>query len=49
MFSHVKTINFFLTIKGCDVELTNIKILDKNIVPSVGTGPPEGGSFLPLF
>ena len=36
----------FLTIKEYDVEL---KILDKNIVLSVGTRAPEGGSFLLLF
>ena len=49
MFSHIRNHLVFLTIKGYDVELTNIKILDKNIVPSVGTGAPERGSFLPLF
>ena len=49
MFSHKKNHLDFLTIKGYDVEQTNIKILDKNIVPLVGTRVPEGGSFLPLF
>ena len=49
MFSHIKNHLVFLTIKGYDVELTNIKILDKNIVSSVGTGAPDGGSFLPSF
>ena len=39
----------FLTIKGYDVEQTNSIILDKNIVPLVGTRVPEGRSFLPLF
>ena len=47
MFCHIRNHLVFLTIKGYDVELTNIKILDKNIVPSVGTGAPEGGPFLP--
>ena len=49
MFSHIRNHLVFLTIKGYDVELTNIKILDKNIVPSIGTGAHEGGSFLPSF
>ena len=49
MFSHKKKHFDFLTVKGYDVEQTNIKILDENIVPLVGTRVPEGGSFLPLF
>ena len=49
MFSHEKNHLDFLTVKGYDVEQMNIKILDKNIVPLVGTGVPKGGSFLRLF
>ena len=32
----------FLTIKRCDIELTNTKISDKNIVPLSGAQAPEG-------
>ena len=39
----------FLTIERYDIELTNIKISDKNIVPPGGVQPSEGESFLPLF
>ena len=39
----------FLTIERYDIELTNIKISDKNIVPPVGVQAPEGRSFLLLF
>ena len=39
----------FLTIERYDIELTNIKISDKNIVPLGGAQGPEEGSFLPLF
>ena len=49
MFSHKKNHLVFLTIKGYDVELTNIKMFDKNTVPLVGTGAPKGVSFSPLF
>ena len=34
MFLHQKNIQFFLTTETYDIKLTNIKILDKNIVPS---------------
>ena len=39
----------FLTIERYDIELTNIKISDKNIVPLGGVQVPEVGSFLPLI
>ena len=39
----------FLTIERYDIELTNIKVSDKNIGPLGGAQGPEGGSFLPLF
>ena len=39
----------FLTIERYDIELTNIKISDKNIVPPGGAQTPEGRSLLPLF
>ena len=39
----------FLTIERYDIELTNIKISDKNIVSPGGAQTPEGGSFLLLF
>ena len=39
----------FLTIERYDIELTNIKISDKNIVPLGGAQAPEGESFLVLF
>ena len=39
----------FLTIERYDIELTNIKISDKNIVPPGCVQPPEGGSVLMLF
>ena len=39
----------FLTIGRYDLELTNIKVSDKNIVPLDGVQVPEGGSFLLLF
>ena len=32
-----------------NIELTNIKISDKNFVPPGGAQTPEGESFLPLF
>ena len=39
----------FLTIERYDIELTNIKISDKNIeLPGVAQ-VPKGGSFLSLF
>ena len=39
----------FLTIERYDIEMTNIKISDKNIVHLGGVQVPEGGSFLVLF
>ena len=39
----------FLAIEKYDIELTNIKILDKNIVAPGGAQAPEGESFLLLF
>ena len=39
----------FLTIERYDIELTNIKISDKNFVPLGGAQAPEGESFLLLF
>ena len=39
----------FLTIERYAIELTNIKILDKSIVPPGGTQAPEGESVLLLF
>ena len=39
----------FLTIERYDIDLTNTKISDKNIVPPGGVQAPKGGSFLPLF
>ena len=39
----------FLTMERYDIELTNIKISDKNIVPPGGAQAPEGRSFLLLF
>ena len=33
----------FLTIETYDIKLTNIKILDKNIVPSGGAQAPDCG------
>ena len=39
----------FLTIERYDIELTNIKISDKNIVPPGGAQGPEGGSFYCYF
>ena len=39
----------FLTIERYDIELTNIKISDKNFVPLGGVQAPERESFLPLF
>ena len=39
----------FLTIERYDIELTNIKISDENIVPLGGAQAPERGSFLSLF
>ena len=39
----------FLTIDRYDIELDNIKISDKNIVPLGGVQVPEGESFFPLF
>ena len=54
---YFEKLNFFLsknhlafcTIKRYDIELTNIKISDENIVPLGGRQAPEGESFLPLF
>ena len=39
----------FLTKERCDIELTNIKILDKNIVPVGGVWVPEGDNFYCYF
>ena len=39
----------FLAIEKYDIELTNIKILDKNIVPPGGAQAPERESILLLF
>ena len=39
----------FLTIEIYDIEMTNIKISDKNIVPPGGARTPEGGSFLAVI
>ena len=39
----------FLTIERHDIEMTNIKISDKNLVPPGGAQAPEGRSFLALF
>ena len=39
----------FLTIQRYDIELSNIKISDKNIVPLGCPQAPQGGSFLQLF
>lgn len=39
----------FLSIERCDIELTNTKISDKNIVPLSGAHVPKGGSFLLLL
>ena len=39
----------FLTIERYDIELTNINISDKNIVPPGGVQGPERKSFLLLF
>ena len=39
----------FLTIERYDIELTNTKIADKNIVPLGGARAPQGKSFLLLF
>ena len=38
-----------LTIERFDIQLTNIKISDKNIVPPGGAQGPEGGSFYCYF
>ena len=39
----------FLTIERYDIELTNINILGKNIVPPGGAQGPEGGSLFRYF
>ena len=39
----------FLTTERHDIEMTNIKISDKNIVPPGGARTPEGGSFLAVI
>ena len=39
----------FFTIERYDIELTNIKILDENIVPLGGRQAPESELFLLLF
>ena len=48
IFSH-KNHLVILNIERYDIELANIKISDKNIVPPGGSQAPEGTSFLPLF
>ena len=47
--SHQKKHLAFLTIDRYDIELANIKISDKNIVPLGGVQVPEGESFFLLF
>ena len=40
-----KNLLAFLTIERYDLEMTNIKISDKNIVPPGGAQVPKGGHF----
>ena len=49
MFSHQKYHLAVLTIERDDIELTNLKTSDKNIVSPGGAQTPEGRLFLPLF